>query len=81
MRPATITRLTGRSGLLVTSKNGGARRCLTMLHPPKFENEKLVSLQLKKLNQPIILTTGPVELCQGFTRKSRVDENNSKIKE
>jgi hypothetical protein len=52
-----------------------------MLHPPKFENEKMVSLQLKEVVLPVIITASPVELRQGFSRKSRVDENNSKTKE
>jgi hypothetical protein len=51
-----------------------------MLHPPKFENEKMVSWQRKKV-LPTILTASPVELRQGLTRESRADENNSKIKE
>lgn len=42
MWPATVTRIAGLHRLKASS-NGAARRSLTMLHPPKFENEKKVS--------------------------------------
>lgn len=44
MRPANITRVAGLSRFKASSSHGAGRRYLTMLHPPKFENEKMVSI-------------------------------------
>lgn len=50
MRPATVTRVAGLNRLKACSGHGAGRagragrRYLTMLHPPKFENEKMVSV-------------------------------------
>lgn len=81
MRPATLTRLAALNGLRATSRNGSTRRCLTMLHPPKFENEKMVSLLPRRIVLLVILTAGPAELCQGLTRKSRVDKDHPEAEE
>ena len=67
MRPATLTRLASLNGLRATSRNGSAWRCLTMLHPPKFENEKMVSVLPRSIVLLVILTASPAELCQRLT--------------
>ncbi|OQE27847.1 hypothetical protein PENSTE_c004G10030 [Penicillium steckii] len=41
MRPSTLTRVAGLHRLRACASIGASRRCLTMLHPPKFENEKM----------------------------------------
>ncbi|KAJ5388695.1 hypothetical protein N7509_011236 [Penicillium cosmopolitanum] len=41
MRPTTITRVAGLNRLNAFPRNGAGRRYLTMLNPPKFENEKM----------------------------------------
>ncbi|KAJ5756689.1 hypothetical protein N7533_006232 [Penicillium manginii] len=41
MRPTTITRAAGLNRLKTFARIGAGRRYLTMLNPPKFENEKM----------------------------------------
>lgn len=43
MRPLTLTRAAGLNRLRSRFVNSSVRRYMTILHPPKFENEKLVS--------------------------------------
>lgn len=45
MKPATIARIAGPNRLKSCLLNRTTCRYLTLLHPPKFENEKPVSLQ------------------------------------
>ncbi|KAJ5900617.1 uncharacterized protein N7473_004687 [Penicillium subrubescens] len=94
MRPTTITRLVVRSGLLVTSRNGGGQRCLTMLHPPKFENEKMLNYAkgsperaeltktIQKLKSEFPVTI-PIQIngVEIQTKQSRAQLNPSKHRE
>ncbi|KAJ5674523.1 uncharacterized protein N7477_004457 [Penicillium maclennaniae] len=43
MRPSVIKRVAGLSRVTASHSNGIARRYLTMLQPPKFENEKMLN--------------------------------------
>ncbi|KAJ5159545.1 uncharacterized protein N7482_006549 [Penicillium canariense] len=94
MRPAPITRVAGRIGPRLTSRNGGARLCLTMLHPPKFENEKMLhyakgsperaelTKAIQKLKSEFPVTI-PIKIngAESETKQSRVQINPSRHRE
>ncbi|KAJ5194703.1 uncharacterized protein N7498_008141 [Penicillium cinerascens] len=94
MRPTTITRVAGLNRLKSCSRNGATRRYLTMLQPPKFENEKMLNYAkgsperteltktLQKLKSEFPFTI-PIQIngSEVETKQSRAQLNPSKHRE
>lgn len=79
MRLATITRTARLHRLKACSGHGvgqAGRRYLTMLHPPKFENEKMV--RGVSLDWVVHTDALKAQLCQRLLRESRAHQNNPK---
>ncbi|KAJ5690724.1 hypothetical protein N7462_005116 [Penicillium macrosclerotiorum] len=94
MRPTTITRVVGLRRPQFLRNHGVAHRALTMLHPPKFENEKMLDYA-KGSPERAELTKTIKNMKEGFpiniplqingieieTKNSRIQLNPSKHSE
>lgn len=80
MRPTTITRVAGLNRLKAYARNGVGRRYLTMLNPPKFENEKMVSQQLIMKSTAALIPSSLITL-KGHRKEhcSQRPFNNSRL--
>lgn len=74
MRLVTISRGVRLNCLKPRALNGSSRRYLTMLSPPKFENEKMVS-NIKVRNWTLT-NSKSAQLRQRLSRKSWVDQDD-----
>jgi 1-pyrroline-5-carboxylate dehydrogenase len=78
MRPATVLRVAGLNRLKACSSNGVARRYLTMLQPPKFENEKMVSYRLHVPRS--LLTASKLNYAKGSPERAELTKTIQKLK-
>ncbi|KAJ6133955.1 hypothetical protein N7523_000277 [Penicillium sp. IBT 18751x] len=94
MRPSVINRVAGLGRVTASYSNGIARRYLTMLQPPKFENEKMLNYAkdsaeraeltrtIQKLKSDFPFTI-PIQIngSEVETKRSRAQLNPSKHSE
>jgi 1-pyrroline-5-carboxylate dehydrogenase len=80
MRPTTITRVAGLNRLKAPARNGAGRRYLTMLNPPKFENEKMVSQEhnMKLINA--LVNTCQFDYAKGSPERALLTKTIQQLK-
>lgn len=81
MRPVTLTRGARLNCLKPRALNGSSRRYLTMLSPPKFENEKMVSDTKVSMDiTGLWLTANQLNYAKGSPERAELTKTIKKLK-